>query len=81
MREVQEGLFTVIHDQDLHDHGFRCTHVTDNDHISITIPLTAHGFRTIHLGPRQCIEWGKRLERFGHQILAADPERAGDCRV
>lgn len=81
MREVQEGLFTLIVDQDLHDHGFRCTHVTDHDHISLTIPQTAHGFRTLHLGAHQCLQWGRRIERLGLDILAADPARPGDFQI
>ena len=81
MREIRDALFAIVTDQDLHDHSFRCTHVIDNDHVSLNIPLNGHGFRTIQLSANQCIEWGKRLERFGHQILAADPARAGDCRI
>lgn len=81
MIERQDTLFTVVRDRDLHDNGFKCVQYIGNDHLDLTIPLNRHDHRTIHLGAQQCIQWGRRIERFGHDIISADPARAGDYQI
>ncbi len=81
MRETRDALFTVVNDQDLHDHGFKCVHYLFNSHIDLTIPVNRYDYRTIHLGAHQCLLWGYRLIRFHNDIITADPEREIDYQI
>lgn len=71
-----DSLFTVLSDQDLHDHSFEVFHYKGNDHIDVSIPLNRHEFRTMHLARSQCAALGQRLHHFAKYSTLMLPESA-----
>lgn len=76
-----DSLFTVISDQDLHDHSFHCAWYHANYHIDLTIPLDRHDRRTLHLGARQCRQWGLKLLALSEQMPLTDPKLPHDYSI
>lgn len=73
MHERSDSLFTIVTDQDLHDRSFYLAWYHGNDHIDLTLPLNRHDHRTLHLGARQCRQWGLKLIALAEQMPLTDP--------
>lgn len=81
MIERTDSFFTILTDQDLHDHQFYLAHHHATDHIHFTIPIASHGHRTLDLAPSQCAAIGTRLLRFSRTRQLTDPCHPGDFQI
>lgn len=81
MRDRTDALFSVCTDRDLHDRGFTVCHFHGNEHLDISLPLTRHSHRTIHLGAEQCRQLGTRLLRFFRTRQLIEPQAQDDFQI
>lgn len=81
MTERTESVFTLVSDHDLFENPFYCFHNRFNEHIDLTLAINRDGLRTIYLGPRQCLQWGRRFILFYHEIMASRAAQVGDYQI
>lgn len=77
----RDTLFTIISDQDLHDHTFEAAHYHGNDHLDLTIPLDRHDRRSLHLGANQCRHWGLKLLELAERMPLTNPKLPLDFQI
>jgi hypothetical protein len=81
MRTRSDAFYDVLTGQDLHDHEFYLAHYHPTDHVSLTIPLSHHGHRTLHLAPSQCQTLGHHLLRFARTRQLTEPQTPEDFQI
>jgi len=81
MIQRTDSLFTIITDQDLHDRTFHCAWYHHNSHLDLTLPLSHHHHRTLHLGASQCRRWGLKLLALAEQMPLTDPTLPHDFQI
>jgi len=81
MHTRRDECFTIITDYDLHDHQFTAAHYHGNSHIDLTLPLSRHDRRTIHLGGHQCRQWGLKLLEFAETFRQSTPAPNHDFQI
>ena len=81
MHERRDDLFTIVTDQDLHDRSFYLAWYHGNHHLDLTIPLDWHDRRTLHLGQRQCRQWGLKLIALAEQMPLSNTALTPDYSI
>jgi hypothetical protein len=81
MHTRRDNFYTVVTDQDLHDRPFTLAHYLGNSHVDLTLPLSWHEHRTIHLGAHQCRQWGLKLIEMAESIKHSNPKHAHDFTI
>jgi len=81
MHITRDHLFTIITDVDLHDRTFRASHYHGNDHLDLTLPLSSHHHRTIHLCGAQCRQLGLQLLALAESFPLSDPRIPHDYSI
>lgn len=81
MRELNDALFSIFEDFDMHETEFRLVHFKDNEHVDLAFRRDRHGNRTLHLGPVGAYNLGTRLLRFARTRQLLDPQGLDDYQI
>lgn len=81
MHTHRDDIFTIVTDRDLHDRSFTLAWYHGNSHLDLTLPLSRHDHRTVHLGAHQCRQWGLKLLTLAEQMPLTNPNLPQDYSI
>ena len=76
-----DAFYTLLSEHDMHDHAFYVAHYHAADIVQLTIPLSTHGHRTLHLAPSQCQALGHHLLLFSRTRHLTEPQVPEDFQI